>query len=62
MRRLCDTRDAKNLDLAVDFCEKIQAHDVLLAHALDGLVKGQEGGVLKPTVDVSKQLAAWRAQ
>jgi putative heme-binding domain-containing protein len=60
MRRLCETRDAKNLDLAVAFCEKIQDHDVLLAHALDGLVKGQESGVLKPTVDVSKALAAWR--
>jgi putative heme-binding domain-containing protein len=60
MRRLCDTREAKNLDLAVAFCEKIQDHDVLLAHALDGLVKGQESGVLKPTVDVSKPLAAWR--
>ncbi len=45
MRRLCDTREAKNLDLAVAFCEKIQSHDILLAHALDGLVKGQECGV-----------------
>jgi len=61
MRRLCDTRNAKNLDLAVAFCGKIQSHDILLAHALDGLVKGQEAGVLKPTVDVSKPLAAWRA-
>ena len=61
MRRLCDTRNAKNLDLAIAFCEKVQAHDILLAHALDGLLKGQEGGVLKPTVDVSKQLATWRA-
>ncbi|MFZ4766841.1 MAG: c-type cytochrome, partial [Roseimicrobium sp.] len=61
MRRLCDTRKSENLDLAIGYCEKMQAHDILLAHALDGLVKGQEGGVLKPTVDVSKQLAAWRA-
>lgn len=61
MRRLCDTRKAENLDFAVEFCGKIAAHDVLLAHALDGLVKGQEGGVIKPTVDVSKPLAAWRA-
>jgi putative membrane-bound dehydrogenase-like protein len=61
MRRLCDTRDAKNIDLAVAFCDKIQSHDILLAHALDGLVKGQESGALKPTVDASKQLAAWRA-
>jgi putative heme-binding domain-containing protein len=61
MRRLCDTRKAENLDLAVDFCDKIAAHDILLAHALDGLVKGQEGGVIKPTTDVSATLAKWRA-
>jgi hypothetical protein len=42
MRRLCDTRKAENLDLAVEFCDKIGAHDILLAHALDGLVKGQK--------------------
>ena len=53
MRRLCDTRDAKNLDLCLDFLTRIKAHDVLLAHALDGLVKGQEGGVIKPTKDFS---------
>lgn len=60
MRRLCDTRKATNLDLAVEFCEKIELHDVLLAHALDGLVKGQEGGVIKPTKDVSAKLDRWR--
>jgi putative heme-binding domain-containing protein len=61
MRRLCDTRKAENLDLAVEFCDKIAAHDILLAHALDGLVKGQEGGVIKPVKDVSASLAKWRA-
>ncbi|MFN7565339.1 MAG: PVC-type heme-binding CxxCH protein [Prosthecobacter sp.] len=61
MRRLCDTRKAENLDLAVEFCDKIGAHDILLAHALDGLVKGQEGGVIKPVKDVSASLAKWRA-
>lgn len=60
MRRLCDTRDAKNIDLAIAFCDKIKAHDVLLAHALEGLVKGQDNGIIKPSGDVSKQLAAWR--
>ncbi|MEY4484255.1 MAG: hypothetical protein RL693_1707 [Verrucomicrobiota bacterium] len=60
MRRLCDTRDAKNIDFAIAFCDKIKAHDVLLAHALEGLVKGQDNGVIKPTSDVSKPLAAWR--
>ena len=61
MRRLCDTRKAENLDLAVEFCDKIAAHDILLAHALDGLVKGQEGGVIKPVNDVSASLAKWRS-
>ncbi|MBL9179422.1 MAG: c-type cytochrome [Verrucomicrobiaceae bacterium] len=61
MRRLCDTREPKNLDLAVDFCDKIAEHDILLAHALDGLVKGQEGGVIKPVKDVSASLAKWRS-
>jgi putative membrane-bound dehydrogenase-like protein len=61
MRRLCDTRKAENLDLVVEFCDKIAAHDILLAHALDGLVKGQEGGVIKPVKDVSASLAKWRS-
>ena len=61
MRRLCDTRKAENLDLAVGFCDKIAAHDILLAHALDGLVKGQEGGVIKSVKDVSASLAKWRS-
>ena len=60
MRRVCDTREAKNLDLAVAFCDKIAAQDVLLANALSGLVKGQEGGIIKPTKDVSASVAAWR--
>ncbi len=57
MRRLCDTRDAKNLDLCLGFLAKIKAHDVLLAHALDGLVKGQEGGIIKPTKPFSALFA-----
>lgn len=61
MRRLCDTRKAENLDLAVEFCDKIAAHEILLAHALDGLVKGQEGGVIKPVKDVSASLTKWRS-
>ncbi|HCN78904.1 MAG TPA: dehydrogenase [Verrucomicrobiales bacterium] len=61
MRRLCDTRKAENLDLAVEFCDKIAEHDILLAHALDGLVRGQEGGVIKPVKEVSASLAKWRS-
>lgn len=61
MRRLCDTRKAENLDLAVEFCDKLAEHYILLAHALDGLVKGQEGGVIKPVKEVSASLAKWRS-
>jgi putative membrane-bound dehydrogenase-like protein len=61
MRRLCDTRDAKNLDLALDFLTKVKAHDVLLAHALDGIEKGQEGGIIKPTKDFSALFAEFMA-
>jgi putative heme-binding domain-containing protein len=57
MRRLCDTRKTENLDLALDFLTKIKGHDVLLAHALDGLEKGQEGGIIKPTKDFSPLFA-----
>lgn len=60
MRRLCDTRKPENLDLAIGFCQKIAGHDRLLAQALEGLVKGQEGGIIKPTVDAAASLAEWR--
>lgn len=61
MRRLCDLRKPAPLDLALDFLDKINDHDILLAHALDGVVKGQEGGVIKPAKDVSASLAKWRS-
>lgn len=61
MRRICDTRQAESLDVAVGFCDKIAAQDVLLAHALDGLARGQEGGVIKPVKDVSSSLTKWRS-
>ncbi|MEZ0387822.1 MAG: PVC-type heme-binding CxxCH protein [Verrucomicrobium sp.] len=61
MRRLSDTRKAANMDLALQFASKIEGEDVLLASTLEGLVKGQESGVLKPTLDASAQLATWRA-
>lgn len=59
MRRLCDTRKVENLDFALDFLNKIKDHDVLLAHALDGLEKGQDGGVIKPTKDFSALFATF---
>ncbi len=60
LRRLCDTKDGKNVDLAMVYCEKIGDQASLLAHALDGLVRGQEGGLTQPTQDVAARLAVWR--
>jgi putative membrane-bound dehydrogenase-like protein len=60
MRRVCDLRDQRYLDEAVSFCDLLK-DDILLAHALDGLVKGQEGGVIKPVKEVSASLAKWRS-
>lgn len=60
MRRLCDTRKDSNVELAAAFCARLNNQDILLAYALAGLVKGQEGGPLKPAGDVSASLAAWR--
>ncbi len=61
MRRLCDTRNQAKLDIAIEFCTKIGSRMDLLASALEGLVRGQEGGVIKPTKDVSAILNQWRA-
>jgi len=60
MRRLSDSRDVKNLNRALTFCDSIKTKDALLAAALQGLAKAQENGVLKPTVDFAPQIAAWR--
>ncbi|WP_075087912.1 hypothetical protein [Verrucomicrobium spinosum] len=49
------------MDLALQFAARLEGEEALLATTLDGLVKGQESGVLKPTADPSAQLAAWRA-
>ena len=57
MRRLCDTRSPANLNLAIDLLTKIKARDILLAHALAGLEKGQESGIIKPTKDFSALFA-----
>lgn len=58
MRRLCAIQDSRYQNEAINYCETLPAE--LLAHALDGLVKGQEGGMTKPVNDVSASLAKWR--
>lgn len=60
MRRLCDSRQPEMFGRSLPWIS-MGGDDILLAHALDGLVKGQEGGVIKPTNDVSASLAKWRS-
>jgi putative membrane-bound dehydrogenase-like protein len=59
MRRLCDTRKAENLDLAMGFLDTVGGEGELVAAALDGLVKGQEAGAIKPTKDVVPYFEKW---
>lgn len=60
MHRLSDTQNAKHVDRAFAFCEGLTGQDVLLATALEGLIKGQEGSITKPVRNVSASLAGWR--
>ena len=59
MRRLCDTRKAENLDFAFAYLDTVGADGDLVAAALDGLVKGQEAGAIKPTKDVAPYFEKW---
>ena len=62
MRRLCDSRDAAKLDLALEFLDRLTDSDAALAvAALDGLVAGQRGKAItpsRPTEPVLKKLLA----
>lgn len=61
-RRITDTRSAENIDLLLGFLDTIKADDVLTAHALDGMLKAQEAGALKPAkYDPAPLFAHWRA-
>jgi putative membrane-bound dehydrogenase-like protein len=61
-RRITDTRSAENMDLLLAFLDQIKADDVLTAHALDGMLKAQEAGALKPAkYDPAPLFAHWRA-
>ena len=61
-RRITDTRSAENMDLLLGFLDKIKADDVLTAHALDGMLKAQEAGALKPAkADPAPFFARWAA-
>ncbi len=62
MRRLCDSRDAAKLDLALEFLDRLTDSDAALTvAALDGLVAGQRGKAItpsRPTEPVLKKLLA----
>lgn len=47
-RRITDTRNAESMDALLAFLERIKASDTLTARALDGMLKAQEAGALKP--------------
>ena len=52
MRRLCDTQDYRNIDLAVDFLLKTaDQQTALTVAALDGLIEGQKAKPLLPKTD-----------
>jgi len=57
MRRLCDTRYAGSIDLIPALLGKVQDHDALLIHALGGLEKGQEAGIVKPAKETGALFA-----
>ncbi|RYD33009.1 MAG: c-type cytochrome, partial [Verrucomicrobiaceae bacterium] len=60
-RRVTDTRSAENMDLLLAFLDKIKGDDDLTAHALDGMLKAQEAGALKPaTTDPAPLFALWK--
>ncbi len=59
-RRITDTRSAENMDLLLKFLNDIKSDDELVARALDGMLKAQEAGAVKPAkTDPAPFFAAW---
>lgn len=59
MRRLCDMNDASKIDLAVEFLQKAAGSSPAIAiQAIDGLLEGQKGKALVPTVPTANLLAS----
>ncbi len=51
LRRICDLRDGSKLDLALEFLGTLTEADApLAARALDGLIEGQRGKAITPTL------------
>jgi putative heme-binding domain-containing protein len=58
MRRICDSGNPANLDLALQYLEQFgPGQDNLLLAALDGLVEGQKAKAIVPTRNVSGLLS-----
>ncbi len=47
-RRIIDTRSPANVDLLLTFLDQLKDHDDLTAAALEGMLKAQEAGPVKP--------------
>ncbi len=59
-RRITDTRSAENMDLLLAFLDQIKSDDTLVAKALEGMLKAQEAGAVKPAkTDPAPFFAAW---
>ena len=56
MRRVCDSKDTKLLGEAVGYLQSMTAGPIVAA-ALDGLIEGQKGNILKPEGDPGALLA-----
>ncbi|MDB6070391.1 MAG: rane-bound dehydrogenase domain protein [Verrucomicrobiales bacterium] len=59
-RRIIDTRSPANVDLLLAFLDKLKDHDDLTAAALEGMLKAQEAGPVKPDkTDPAPAFARW---
>ena len=62
MRRICDLGEPRHLDLAVEFLSAVYEKSAALAIAtLDGLLIGQQGNAIAPTVDPAPLLGRLRS-
>ncbi len=60
-RRIIDTRKPENVDLLLTFFDQLKDHPDLTAAALEGMLKAQEAGALKPDkTDPSPYFTLWQ--
>lgn len=59
-RRVTDTRSAENMDVLLKFLDDIKSDEALVARALDGMLKAQEAGAVKPAkTDPAPLFSSW---